>query len=60
LPERLAAEVEALVKAGWCSSEAEVIRQALLKYLQRHRLERIEQVQREDIAWALREKISAE
>ena len=60
LPDKLASELDALVKAGWCNDEGEVIRQALREYLRRHHLELTEQFQREDIAWALRQKGSVE
>lgn len=56
LPEKLAQELDHLVQGGWFRSEEEVIRFALLAFLHRHRLEVLEQFQREDIAWALRQK----
>jgi Arc/MetJ-type ribon-helix-helix transcriptional regulator len=56
LPEKLAQELEALVKEGWFRDEAEAIRYAILEFLNRHRLQLIEQFQMEDIAWALGEK----
>jgi Arc/MetJ-type ribon-helix-helix transcriptional regulator len=56
LPEKLAQELDMLVQQGWFRSEEEVIRFALLDFLRRHRLELLEQFQRDDIAWALRQK----
>ena len=56
LPDKLAEEINSLVKAGWFQSEAEVVRLALVEFMRRHRLELMERFQREDIAWALRQK----
>ena len=53
LPDKLAAELDALVKAGWFHSEEEVLRLALAEFVRRRRFELAEQFQREDIAWAL-------
>ena len=60
LPEKLAHELDMLVQEGWFHSAEETIRFALLEFLRRHRLELLEQFQREDITWALREKDAAE
>ena len=60
LPEKLAHELDMLVQQGWFRSEEEAIRFALLEFLRRHRLELLEQFQRDDIAWALRQKDAAE
>jgi Arc/MetJ-type ribon-helix-helix transcriptional regulator len=56
LPDRLGEEVQALVNAGWFRDEPEVLCAALREFVQRHRPELAERFQREDIAWALREK----
>jgi Arc/MetJ-type ribon-helix-helix transcriptional regulator len=56
LLDRLAQEIDALVKAGWFSHEAEVVRLALWEFVRRHRLVLLEQFQSEDIAWALQQK----
>lgn len=56
LPDKLAAELDALVKAGWFHSEEEVLRLALAEFVRRRRFELAEQFQREDIAWALQQK----
>jgi Arc/MetJ-type ribon-helix-helix transcriptional regulator len=55
LPERVSVEVETLVKDGWFADEAEIIRVALLEFVQRNRFALMERFQREDIAWALRQ-----
>ena len=60
LPDKLARELGAMVEAGWFSSEAEVVRLALLEFVRSHRIELLERFQREDIAWALRQKGAAE
>jgi Arc/MetJ-type ribon-helix-helix transcriptional regulator len=58
LPDKLAAEVESYVKAGWFGSEAEVIRAALMGFVRRNRVDLLEQFMRDDIEWALRQKAS--
>jgi len=60
LPEKLAQELDTLVQRGWFQSEEEAIRFALLELMQRHHFELLEQFQREDIAWPLRQKDTAE
>ena len=60
IPEKLAQALESIVKAGWCKSEAEVIRLALLEFVRGHRLEIMEGFQREDIAWALQQAAKRE
>ncbi len=56
LPDKLAEALDTIVKQGWFRSEEEVLRFALLEFLRGHRLEVLEQFQRDDIAWALRQK----
>ena len=56
LPDKLAAEVEALVGTGWFGSEGELIRAALLEFLRRNRTDLLEGFMREDIQWALSRK----
>ena len=60
LPDKLAEALEAIVKTGWFQSEADVVRHALLEFVQGHRLELEERFQREDIAWAIGEKGKSE
>jgi len=44
------------VREGWFRNEAEAVRLALLEFVRRHRLELMERFQREDIAWAIKQK----
>ena len=60
LPDKLATDLDALVQAGWFHSEDELVRLALVEFVRRHRLELLERFQREDIAWALRQKRATE
>ena len=60
LPDKLAEALHTMVQQGWFPSEAEALRCALLEFLRRHHLELHEQFQREDIAWALRQKDAVE
>jgi Arc/MetJ-type ribon-helix-helix transcriptional regulator len=53
VPEKLAAEIANLVKAGWFLNEAELARQALTEFIHRFQPELQEHFQRQDIAWAL-------
>jgi len=55
LPEKLAAELEAYVKTGWFSSEAEVVRAALMEFVRRNRVGLLERFMRDDIEWALKQ-----
>lgn len=59
VPDKLAAEIEAYVRAGWFGSEAEVIRAAVADFVRRRRLELLERFMRDDIEWALKQKESA-
>ena len=59
LPDKLAAEVEALVEKGWFGSEEELIRAALLDFVRRNRTDLLEGFMREDIQWALSRKEQA-
>jgi Arc/MetJ-type ribon-helix-helix transcriptional regulator len=56
LPDRAAAEIDQLVRAGWFASEGEVIRAAVLDFVRRNRRELLERFLREDIEWALTRK----
>ena len=55
VPDRLAEETDALVKAGWFTSESELARLALMEFIRRYRLELLERFQRDDIVSALRQ-----
>lgn len=59
VPDKLAAEIEAYVRAGWFGSEAEVIRAAVTDFVRRRRLELLERFMRDDIEWALKLKNTA-
>jgi Arc/MetJ-type ribon-helix-helix transcriptional regulator len=56
LPDKITAELESLVKEGWFTDETEIIRLAVMEFVRRDRLTLQEQFQREDIAWALKQK----
>jgi Arc/MetJ-type ribon-helix-helix transcriptional regulator len=57
LPDALALEIEEFVKGRWFTSEAEVIRAALMEFVRRNRLDLLlERFMREDIHWALAQK----
>ncbi len=56
LPDKVAEGLQALVKGGWFRDEAEAVRAAVGDFMRAHRLELLEKQQREDIAWALRQK----
>ena len=56
LPDKLAAEIEACVNAGWFGAEGEVIRAALMDFVRRHRIDLLERFMRDDIEWALKIK----
>jgi Arc/MetJ-type ribon-helix-helix transcriptional regulator len=60
LPDKLAEALDTMVQQGWFRSEEEALRFALFEFLRRHPLELNEQFQREDIAWALRQKDAVE
>lgn len=53
VPDRVAKEMEELVRAGWFASEAELARQALTGFLRSHKFRLQEEYQRADIRWAL-------
>lgn len=56
LPEKLAREIDAMVREGWFRDEADAVRMALLEFVRRHHLELLERFQRDDIDWATRHK----
>jgi Arc/MetJ-type ribon-helix-helix transcriptional regulator len=60
LPDKLAEALNTIVQQGWFRSEEEVLRFALQEFLRRHHLAVHEQFQRDDIAWALRQKDAVE
>ena len=56
LPDPVMTEVNGLVHEGWFRNNNELIRAAVLDFVRRHRFTLTEQFQREDIAWALKQK----
>jgi Arc/MetJ-type ribon-helix-helix transcriptional regulator len=56
VPDKAAAEIDRYVRAGWFTSEAEVVRVAIRDFVRRNRVELLERFMREDIAWALKQK----
>ena len=56
LPDKLAQELDTMVREGWVKNEAEAVPLALLEFVRHHRLELLERYQREDIAWAIKQK----
>lgn len=53
VPDIVAEELDAAVKAGLFHSADEAVRQALIEFLHHNRLQLLERFQREDISWAL-------
>jgi Arc/MetJ-type ribon-helix-helix transcriptional regulator len=53
LPDRVADQLEALVKDGWFPTEEEAVRTAVLDLLRDRRLGIEERHQLQDIAWAV-------
>jgi Arc/MetJ-type ribon-helix-helix transcriptional regulator len=51
LPEKLSAEITALVEAGFFHDEQELIRRAIEEFVRRHHLALTEHFQMEDIEW---------
>jgi Arc/MetJ-type ribon-helix-helix transcriptional regulator len=56
IPDKVASELDMLIKDGWFTSEAEIVRLALVEFVHRHSFALMEQFQRDDIAWALQHK----
>lgn len=54
LPDALAAELNAAVRAGWFATQAEAVRAAVEEYFGEEKLARLEQQQLSDIAWAVK------
>ncbi len=60
LPDKLADELNLLVEAGWFRNADEAIRLALTEFVRHYRVELMDRFQREDIAWALRQRGSTQ
>jgi Arc/MetJ-type ribon-helix-helix transcriptional regulator len=56
LSDKVIEELARLVKNGCFRSEEEAIRLAVVEFLSQRRLDLMERFEREDIAWALRQK----
>ncbi|RJR41177.1 MAG: CopG family transcriptional regulator [Desulfobacteraceae bacterium] len=57
LPEKLAAEIDAYVKAGLFKSEPEAVLAAMSEFVRRNRVELMERFARDDIEWAKKEAL---
>jgi Arc/MetJ-type ribon-helix-helix transcriptional regulator len=55
IPDNLAAQLNDYVKAGFFSSEKEVIIAAMTDFLRRNRIDMVERFARSDIKWAKNE-----
>jgi Arc/MetJ-type ribon-helix-helix transcriptional regulator len=55
IPDNLAAQLNDYVKAGFFSSEQEVIIAAMTDFLRRNRIDMVERFARSDIKWAKNE-----
>jgi Arc/MetJ-type ribon-helix-helix transcriptional regulator len=60
LPDKLAAEIGAYVKAGLFRSEPDAVLAAMSEFVRRNRLDLMERFAREDIEWATREALAPE
>jgi len=54
--DRLAKELDALVQDGFFETEEEAVRFALIEFIRSREPALLERFQREDIAWALKQK----
>ena len=54
VPDKLYAEIQALVKEGWFPSEGELLREAVRRYIETHRPELMQKFIRSDLEWSLR------
>ena len=59
IPDKLAEQINDYVKAGFFSSEPEVILAAMSEFVRRNRVDMMERFAREDIEWAKKEASSA-
>jgi len=60
LPDKLAAEIDAYVKAGFFHSEPDAVLAAMSEFVRRNRMDLMERFAREDIEWAKREALAPE
>ncbi len=54
ISERLDREIDALVEQGWFDSRDKVVQEAIRRFLEAHRPELMERINREDVEWGLR------
>jgi Arc/MetJ-type ribon-helix-helix transcriptional regulator len=54
--DKLAAELDALLRDGFFNTEEEAIRFALIRLIESHEAVLTERFQRDDISWALKQK----
>lgn len=59
-PDNLAAQINDYVKAGFFSSEPDVILAAMSEFLRRNRIDLMERFALEDIEWAKKEALDPE
>ena len=57
VPDQLAVEIDNVIRSGLFENADEVVRQAIREFVRASRYRLLEQQQREDIAWVLREKV---
>jgi len=58
IPDNLAAQINDYVKAGFFSSEPDVILAAISDFVRRNRIDLMERFAREDIEWAKKEALA--
>ncbi len=59
IPDNLAAQINDYVKAGFFSSEPDVILAAMSEFVRRNRIDLMERFARQDIEWAKKEAIGS-
>ena len=59
LPDKVAEGIDALVSSGWFRDADELVTFALLEFIRGNPLDLAEQFQRDDIAWALQQKMTS-
>ena len=57
IPDNLAAQIADYVKAGFFSSEPDVILAAMSEFVRRNRVDMMDRFAREDIQWAKKEAL---
>ena len=60
VPDKLAAEIDAYVKAGVFRSEPDAVLAAMSEFVRRNRVDLMERFAREDIEWAKKEATAPE